>query len=329
MQVIPIFFSTNDNYLPIVSVMMQSIMENALQDRSFKFIILHSDVSQNSMKKISNMVAKFHNFTINFVNFSQVIKDCNFFVSRHITVETYFRLWIPFKFPQYEKAIYLDGDMVCNADISQLFDIDISDYLIGGVRDIAVAWYFSPKKYQTMKYRKIYEYMLSMENPENYINAGMLLINCKKFREKYLEKDVIDTIFLREWQVHDQDVINFLTQNNVLHISYEWDYMPCGWAQYLPENFKQDYQSAENYPKIIHFKPYSDWYYIPHFEKFWKYATRTPFIDEIVNKVNKNGILEKGLDEKIAETIKNRIGLGGKTMLKLFWTYIISKFSKG
>jgi len=328
MSIIPIFFSANDNYVPIMSVMIRSIMENANNERKYEIIILHRDISENGIQKLRKMVAEFPYFSISFFDFSLIIENSKFFISRHISVETYFRLWIPSRFPQYDKAIYLDGDMVCRADISQLFDTDISNYLVGGVRDMAVAWYFQPKKLQNSEFRKIYEYIQTMENPSDYINAGMLLINCEKIRQIYSEKSIVDTIFSREWQVHDQDIINFLAKDKILHMDYKWNYMPTKWAQYLPQNLKDEYFSAKENPKILHFKPYQYWWYVPFFDEFWKYATRTPFVKKIVAKTNKNGIFEKEeLEEKICFIAQTRAGFGGKAIIKTILS-LLTRFSK-
>ncbi|MDR3013242.1 MAG: glycosyltransferase family 8 protein [Chitinispirillales bacterium] len=322
MQVIPIFFSANDNYVPVMSVMIRSIMENADPSatlRKYEIIILHRDISLDSMKKTREMVAEFPAFSVDF--HEMVLENIDFFVSRHITVESYFRLFIPYRFPQYEKALYFDGDMICKIDVSELFEMDMSNYLIGGVRDIAVAWYFLPEKKEKRAWRKTYEYMLSMENPADYINGGMLLINSEKIRQTYSEKDIVDIIFSREWQVHDQDIINFLAKNKILHLGYEWDFIPrWRWAKYLPQDLKDNYIEAQKKPKIIHYKPYSCWWCVPHFEAFWKYATRTPFTEDIINKMDKHGLL----NEDFTDIVKTRIGW--KTMLKTMIQEKLFKF---
>jgi lipopolysaccharide biosynthesis glycosyltransferase len=305
---------------------MRSIIENADTRQKYEFIILHcGDISQNSMKKLCEMLTEFRNFSIEFSDFTEIAKNYNFFISRHITVEAYFRLFIPFKFPQYEKALYFDGDMVCRTDISRLFNMDILNYLIGAVHDIAVAWYFLPENLKNDEFRKIYEYILSTEKPSDYINSGMLLMNCKKFRQIYSEKDVVDTILSREWQVHDQDVINFLAKDKILYLDYEWNFMSNGWAKYLPQNLKNKYIYAEENPKIIHNKPYKYWWYIPYFDEFWKYATRTPFIKEIAARMDINMKFE----DKICTAIQEKkTVLGGRAMLKIIFTFLIHRFRK-
>jgi lipopolysaccharide biosynthesis glycosyltransferase len=224
-------------------------------------------------------------------------------------VETYFRLFIPYIFPNISKVLYFDGDMVCLTDICRLFDFDISNYLIGAARDNNVAWYFLPRKYKTNRQKKIREYFLSFENPNDYICAGMLLINCEKFRDTYSQKDVIDATFSRKWQDHDQDVINFLAKGKILYLDYGWNYIPTSnfWEKYLPPNIKDEFIAAKENPKIIHYKPYIHWFYVPYFNHFWKYATRTPFINEIVNRMNEKGFVGKGLKDRVLIAIQNRI----------------------
>ncbi|MCL1947924.1 MAG: glycosyltransferase family 8 protein [Chitinivibrionia bacterium] len=301
---IPIFFASNDNYIPYVSVMAQSIMENAQKGRKYDFYILHRDIKNETMEKLQKQVNLFPDFSLNFVDMSPYVKDYDFFVSRHVTAETYFRLFIPYIFPDLEKVIYLDGDMVCLADISQLFDIDISDCLIGGAYDPALHLHYTPKRKRNKKWAKISEILLNMEHPEKYINAGMLLINCKKFREIYALQDVLDKTFSRKWHIHDQDVINVLAKDKTFHIHKSWNYfIPEEGAKYLPQNLLNEFLDAQKNPKIIHYKPYAEWYYIQYFDEFFKYATRTPFAKEIVFRMNKNGIIDKGFKHKVCLTI--------------------------
>jgi len=181
---IPIFFASNEFYIPYVSVMMQSIMENAAKERKYEFYILHKDIKTETMEKLQEQVRIFSDFSLNFVDMSSHIKDYDFFISRHITKEAYFRLFIPYIFPKMEKAFYFDGDMVCLTDISELFNTDISDYLVAATRDTAVSWYYGP---EDKNKPNIFPVILNMENPQDYINSGMLFINCEKFRRTSLE----------------------------------------------------------------------------------------------------------------------------------------------
>jgi len=308
---IPVFFASNEFYIPYVSVMMQSIMENAAKGRKYEFYILYIDIKNETMEILKKQVSLFPDFSLNFFDVSQYVKGYDFFVSRHITVEAYFRLFIPYIFPNLEKTLYFDGDMVCLTDISQLFDTDISNYLVGGVRDYSgLSTYYSSKWKRKRKWAKVEEVLLSMEHPENYINSGMLLINCEKFRKTHTIQYILDIICSRKWQSHDQDVINVLAKDKILYFDYEWNYSPypAPFVKYFPEIHRNKYIETKKNPKIIHSNPYSCWWYIPHFEFFWKYATRTPFVNDIIARMNKNGIIEKiNLKDKLFTKAQEKI----------------------
>jgi lipopolysaccharide biosynthesis glycosyltransferase len=183
-----------------------------------------------------------------------------------------------------------------------------------------------PKNKRVRKWVNVCEFLLSMKNPQNYINAGMLLLNCKKFRETYTIEYVINTIVSRNWKVHDQDVINALAEDKILYFHKHYNYMPSIYAKYLPEKYLSEHLDAQKNPKIIHYKPYAVWYYIKHFDEFWKYATRTPFAKEIVAITNKNDIINKELDEKVCITIRQRTGFGGIAILKAILAFFTRKF---
>jgi hypothetical protein len=98
--------------------------------------------------------------------------------------------------------------------------------------------------------------------------------------------------------------------NQILYFDYEWNYRidPASFVKYFPEIHRNKYAEAQKNPKIIHYKPYSCWWYLPHFEFFWKYATRTPFVNEIIARMNKNGIIEKmQLKDKLCIKLQEKI----------------------
>lgn len=81
-------------------------------------------------------------------------------------------------FKDIDKILYLDSDILVCRDISELFNIDISDYVLGGVRDMApVNDKYHP---QGILIRNFSEKYL---NNGPYINSGVLLINLKKIAE--------------------------------------------------------------------------------------------------------------------------------------------------
>lgn len=93
-----------------------------------------------------------------------------------------------------DKILYLDIDMMVAKDISELYNIDISEYEYAAVRE---------------------KYGSKIIRPD-YINAGMLLLNMKKIKETGLLEKARNLIKKRKLLFADQDAIFWSTSKKLL-----------------------------------------------------------------------------------------------------------------
>ena len=93
-----------------------------------------------------------------------------------------------------DKLLYLDIDMMAGGDISELYNIDISDYEYAAVKE---------------KYGSVLLY-------PDYINAGMLLLKKKKIKETGLLKKARELIKNKKMLFADQDAIYKATSKKLL-----------------------------------------------------------------------------------------------------------------
>jgi len=93
-----------------------------------------------------------------------------------------------------DKLLYLDIDMMAGDDISQLYNIDISEYEYAAVREKYGRWLIRP----------------------DYINAGMLLLNMKKIKETGLLEKARNLIRTKKMLFADQDAIFKATTRKLL-----------------------------------------------------------------------------------------------------------------
>lgn len=89
-----------------------------------------------------------------------------------------------------EKIIYLDTDTMVNKDLSEFFNIDITDYEFAGVVDRLGRWFIGL----------------------NYINSGVLLLNLEKIRETHLFKNTREMVKTKKMAFPDQSALNKLKQ---------------------------------------------------------------------------------------------------------------------
>lgn len=287
---IPIFFATDDGYIPFLAVALESIKQNASKDYKYLIKVLCNkhNVSKVNIQKIKKFQDE--NFNIEFVDVSSKQAEINnrMYTRDYYSKATYYRIYIPELFPNFDKALYLDCDIIVRGDISELYNFDIKDNYIGAIPDGSIPCI---KEFQ--------DYVLNcigVDKYNEYINAGILVLNTKKLREINFEDLFISTLTLTTFDVaQDQDYINAICKGHIKFIGEEWNKMP------IRETIK------EKDIKLIHynlnFKPWlvDDVMYSNY---FWKYAKQTEFFNYI-NLIKANRTKE--IQEKEALTTQKLI----------------------
>jgi lipopolysaccharide biosynthesis glycosyltransferase len=138
----------------------------------------------------------------------------------------------------------------------------------------------------------------------------------------------------RHWTWHDMDILNSLCDGKVTLCPLEWNFYDIGSRfDVLPDHWKKMYLDAKNKVKIVHFadssKPWLNCHIMSYFELFWKYATRTPFIDIIIDRMKKKGYIQsEGISRYILHNIKHRQGIGLYLLLKGLFVWLFLRKNK-
>lgn len=263
--VIPIFFATDDNYLPFLAITLQSLYENCSKNYEYKIYVLNTGVRAEFKEKILRYSKD--GFSVRFVDVSKPLQEiaAHLHMRDYYTTTTYFRIFIASMFPQYDKAIYLDCDTVVLGDIANLYEIELADNLIAGAPCEGVNSFHVYKKYV----REV-----TGLNPDYYFNAGVLLMNLKAFREEGFYTQFAK--LLQEYKftlIQDQDYLNVLCQDRVLRLPRAWNKSPVA----------KDLLAREELCIVHYLMTWKPWHYadVPYGEYFWEYAKKTEFYDYI------------------------------------------------
>lgn len=73
-NLIPIVFASDNTYAPYLAVAMTSIIENASKSYNYEFIVLETRISKLSKDRIEQMLSKYNNLVVKFVNPSNIIR---------------------------------------------------------------------------------------------------------------------------------------------------------------------------------------------------------------------------------------------------------------
>ncbi len=283
---IPIFFSTDDHYIPYLDVALSSLIANASKDYPYRIVVLNTGLCPENVAKV--MENECEGFTIQFVDISNHVEKIktHFKDVYHFSVVTYYRMFIASLFPQYDKILYLDCDLVVLGDISSLYHTEMGDNIIAA----------SPEQFvqNTREFRDYAKTALGVD-PDGYVNAGVLLINLKAFREKDIEGKFTKLITEYDFDLLDPDqaYLNYLCQGKILTLPNGWNKEPMT----LP---------CEGEKNIVHYALYKKpWQYddVLDGDKFWHYAKRSPFYQKILENRAAFGDAQRAEKEAAAQEI--------------------------
>ena len=292
---IPIMFCFDNNYVIPAGVAFYSLLENANKNYYYKFYVLHSDISLENQKKLIETVEQFKSIVdITFINMEHKFQDLwnTFKITGHFSKEVMYKVLVASIFPQYDKIITSDVDVVFLSDISDSyisFNTDKDIYIAGTKMIGKMNWYMSS-----------YEANFTKEEIEKLSSfcGGYLVFNLKKIRQDDMESKFIECFKINGNRINqmEQDVLNLCCYPKIQQLPLK--YVACS---YLWDLFKkeEDLLSDENYTKEeiidamentvqLHFatstKPWNT-LDCTKAEEWFKYLVKTPFAKEFLSNI--------------------------------------------
>ncbi len=104
-------------------------------------------------------------------------------------METFYRFLIQSVMPDYDKVLYLDGDIVIQGDVAELYDTDVRGKMLGAVLDVDFASQINGFAPGMMKYAVK---TLKLEDPYRYFQAGVLLLNLTEMRKAHTQEEWLE-----------------------------------------------------------------------------------------------------------------------------------------
>lgn len=284
-EIIPIFFAVDNEYIPFLAVTLQSIVEHSTEENYYVIKILCTNISEGNKEKINKYTKD--NISIEFVDLNYYIEKIKnkLYTRDYFSMTTYFRLFISNLYPQYNKAIYLDSDIVLLTDVAELYKEDIGDNLVGAVRDDIIQ--------QNEVFQEYVEKVVGVSSYKNYFNAGMLIMNLDELRKnKFQEKFLYLLENVKYSVVQDQDYLNRICKGRVKLLDASWNVMPNATKDVNEDNIK-----------LIHYNyQYKPWHYdnIAYANYFWNFAQKTEFYDKL-QEVKNNFTDEMKYEDRVAD----------------------------
>lgn len=307
-KTINVVLTSSDYYASYSTVTIYSILKNLSPEYKIKFHIISYDISEKN-KKIIEQLKSYKDFEITYIILNS--NDINLPIPKQTRVNNiaYARLLVGSLLKDETRCIVMDSDLVFNADISQLWSIDLEDKIIGLVKDPLLRNDPSGKRW--------WEYY-DISEEYAYTNTGVILIDLDKWRNNDIEKQIFENFVKYEniLNFYDQDIIFITCHAHTKYLDDRWNYLP---NIYYSSPTLKEYLNDISY--VYHFGgPSKPWIksevemgYI-----WWQYARHTPYYEIILQrmlKVNPNLEPVRKLTAELKDAFKYR-----QNILK-YWRY--------
>jgi lipopolysaccharide biosynthesis glycosyltransferase len=242
--------ASNQTYVQGVAAALASAVLNAPCGAHCRVYLLDGGIRDGSWRKLERTLAalgrscELIRLRPNMESFAGLPQDWG------ASVMTYARLALP-QMVKEERILYVDADMVVQADWTALWEMELGEDLIAAAPDVIT---------KTLSGDRLDLAKFQLDGAAPYFQAGFLLMDLKRWRESGVSEKVLT--YLRENPEHcrfwDQSALNVVLYGRWKRLPDEWN-TPAWWAD---DSSKPGY--ALDAP-VLHFVgPNKPWNYGHH-----------------------------------------------------------------
>lgn len=282
---ISVVMACDNHYVILLAALLKSIELNHLTEEIVDIYIVNDHIAKRNIEKLKSAV-KSDKINLIWLKMDQIIPEGVKLplVNNSYPLNTYIRILIPYFIPKtVKKIIFLDVDMIMLDDISNLWNIDTEDKVIGAAND-STGPEFKTIGQGIENYKE-----LGLDPDLKYFNAGLQIINLEKWLEQDITQKTFDAINNNKKYAAfgDQYGLNISLAGNWFEIDRMWNcFSVC----------------TDPNPKLIHYfhrKPIYKTYANNYKDQFFYYLDKTEWknfkpIGETTRYMKKiNNMIEK------------------------------------
>lgn len=243
---INVAYVSNSEFFVPLTVSIKSLLEN---NKEVSINVFENNFSDSQKETLKQIVGNY-DCKIIFYNISNELKIIDGIAKTDANWNlTYAKIFIANKLDDLDRVLFIDADTVIDGDIFDFYNIEFENNVVAVVDEI------------TTPDTKL---KVGLKEEDNYFNAGVILINAKKWRELGIENKCIDFINEKNGVVHymDQGTMNNLLSKRAVYVHPKYNVT----SQMLMKrkgkpfvNFEKgfykpdEYKNAIDTPVIIHY----------------------------------------------------------------------------
>ena len=308
-----IVFICDANFVLPTCVAITSLLKNKNRNSYYDIYIIMSEYTKRDGERFESF-NKYSNTKIHIIKGSlEQYKSVP--QAAHVTISALLKFDICELIPEYDKLLYLDGDLIIREDLTELYNMDLKG-----------------------KHAAVVKNSRGILDGSDYFFSGLILFDAKKMRQDKVRDKLIETRkALGQRKSMDMTTFNIVLEKKVLFIDPKYD-CPLGRVEYERKYYRiKEYNKFYN-SNYRNWKDLIDKSLIIHYcgaEKPWKYSfglcnkewkryydfspyageglERKTFADYLKDRVKREGVL--GIYHYFKDVFLEIIGPIGKKRL--------------
>ncbi len=262
--------SADAPYLPHVSVMLHSVLSHT-PTRPLRVWLTHDTELPEEGRQRLEAVVEGQGATIEYVTVPPALMSG--FSTKKFHAACWHRILLPDLLPQVDRILYLDCDIIVTDDLTPLWETPLADKLFGAVCNplfpLMRNW---PRQ------------DLGLDDPLDYLNSGVLLLDLRALRGYHLGDQLRDySLRHPDRLLPEQDALSDLMRGRWLKLHPRWNlqttfYDLPAWLLPFP---KPVVREALERPAVIHYNgPFKPWQYLckhPLRSLYFDHLQQTPW----------------------------------------------------
>ena len=309
-----IVYASDNNFAEILGISMISLFENNKDCEEIVVYILDDGIDEDNKSKLNAIAEQYGRILVlNRIPNLHELAGVEIHTNARWSLSTFSRLFLEKILPEdVHKALYLDCDMLINDSLTEMYNTELGEYYCGGVRDCI---------------SDNHKANIELNPSDNYINAGMMLIDLDNWRKNSACKSFVG--FINKYGGNtpyvDQGVINGTISNKIKILDFRYN---CYTAAFdfsykellkyrKPSEFYSETEVVEavKNPAIVHFttsflslRPWVEGCKHPYVGEWLRYKAMSPWADVPIRKDNRSG--KKKLAVKIFNALPRGLAVG-------------------
>ena len=253
---VTVMLSSSNFFAPYTGVFIKSLLNHANKGNNYDIVILETEISDENKRILKQFEDGYTNVSIRFYDPTPLLEKedaLNLYRDKDWPIEVTCKLLTPYIVKDAKRLVAIDSDILLKRDIADLQAVDLEGRSLGGVFDLiwqgnyAVNYTVAKNKTNIREYCKK---TLQILNPYEYVNCGVLVFDCERYRSKIKIRDVLETAQSRTFLYVEQCLLNLLMEGDIKFLDYAWNVeiplnIRCKYVMdSAPKQYLESYQQA-------------------------------------------------------------------------------------